>query len=56
MYSTDPLFGTIADLWMQTLCADFNCTDHWYQMDVSGSQLLFVCAVLVFVWPTLKLL
>lgn len=33
MYSTDPWFATIADKWMATLCADFGCTDHWYQMD-----------------------
>lgn len=33
MYSTDALFAQIADLWMQTMCADFNCTDHWYQLD-----------------------
>lgn len=32
MYSTDPLFGSIADVWMQTLIGDFG-TDHWYQMD-----------------------
>ena len=32
MNSLDPLFGKIADLWMQTLIADFG-TDHWYQMD-----------------------
>lgn len=32
MYSTDPLFGRIADLWMKTLIEDFG-TDHWYQMD-----------------------
>lgn len=29
MYSTDPLFATIADAWMAQLCNDFNCTDHW---------------------------
>ena len=33
MWSTDPLFATVADAWMQTLCADFNCSDHWYQLD-----------------------
>jgi hypothetical protein len=32
MNSADPLFGKIADIWMQTLIADFG-TDHWYQMD-----------------------
>ena len=32
-YSTDPLFAQIADAWMQQLCADFGCTDHWYQLD-----------------------
>lgn len=32
MNAADPLFGKIADLWMQTLIADFG-TDHWYQMD-----------------------
>lgn len=26
MYSTDPQFARIADLWMQTLCADFGCS------------------------------
>ena len=30
--STDPLFGLVADAWMQTLIADFG-TDHWYQCD-----------------------
>jgi alpha-N-acetylglucosaminidase len=30
--STDPLFGTVADAWMETLIADFG-TDHWYQCD-----------------------
>eukprot|EP00656_Telonema_subtile_P011229 TRINITY_DN15534_c0_g1_i1.p1 TRINITY_DN15534_c0_g1~~TRINITY_DN15534_c0_g1_i1.p1 ORF type:complete len:866 (+),score=187.31 TRINITY_DN15534_c0_g1_i1:142-2739(+) len=30
--STDPLFGKVADLWMQTLISDFG-TDHWYQCD-----------------------
>jgi len=29
----DPLFSEIADLWMNNLCTDFNCTDHVYQMD-----------------------
>ena len=33
MWSTDPLFGRIADAWMATMCADFGCQDHWYQMD-----------------------
>jgi hypothetical protein len=33
MYSTDPLFAKIADAWMAQLCADFGCTDHWYQLD-----------------------
>jgi len=32
MYSTDPLFAKIADVWMQTIIADFG-TDHWYQLD-----------------------
>lgn len=32
MDSLDPLFGKIADLWMETLIADFG-TDHWYQLD-----------------------
>ena len=32
MDSLDPLFGRIADLWMQTLIEDFG-TDHWYQLD-----------------------
>eukprot|EP00750_Incisomonas_marina_P029224 INCI7077.3.p1 GENE.INCI7077.3~~INCI7077.3.p1 ORF type:complete len:931 (+),score=162.20 INCI7077.3:195-2987(+) len=32
MDSLDPLYGKIADLWMQTLIADFG-TDHWYQLD-----------------------
>jgi alpha-N-acetylglucosaminidase len=32
MDSLDPLFGKIADLWMETLIEDFG-TDHWYQMD-----------------------
>jgi hypothetical protein len=27
--STDPLFGAVADMWMQTMIADFG-TDHWY--------------------------
>lgn len=30
--STDPLFGIVADAWMQQLLADFG-TDHWYQCD-----------------------
>ena len=30
--STDPLFGQVADVWMETLIADFG-TDHWYQCD-----------------------
>ena len=30
--SLDPLFGKIADVWMQTMIADFG-TDHWYQLD-----------------------
>jgi hypothetical protein len=33
MDSLDPNFGRIADSWMQTLCADFGCDDHFYQMD-----------------------
>jgi hypothetical protein len=32
MTSTDPLFGEIADVWMETLIEDFG-TDHWYQLD-----------------------
>ena len=32
MDSLDPQFGAIADLWMETLVADFG-TDHWYQLD-----------------------
>lgn len=28
----DPIFGQIADKWMETLIEDFG-TDHWYQMD-----------------------
>lgn len=32
MDSLDPLFGKIADVWMQTLIDDFG-TDHWYQLD-----------------------
>jgi len=32
MDSLDPMFGKIADLWMQTLIQDFG-TDHWYQLD-----------------------
>ena len=32
MDSLDPIFGKIADAWMQQLIADFG-TDHWYQMD-----------------------
>lgn len=30
--STDPLFGQVADAWMQILIEDFG-TDHWYQCD-----------------------
>ena len=30
--STDPLFGEVADKWMEILIADFG-TDHWYQCD-----------------------
>ena len=33
MYSTDPLFGRIADAWMKTLIADFG-TDHWWVLHV----------------------
>ena len=33
MDALDPAFARVADLWMATLCADFNCTDHWYQLD-----------------------
>jgi hypothetical protein len=29
---SDPLFGKIADKWMETMIADFG-TDHWYQCD-----------------------
>lgn len=32
-YSTDPLFAKLADAWMATMCEDFGCTDHWYQLD-----------------------
>ena len=32
MDSLDPLYGQIADMWMQQLIADFG-TDHWYQLD-----------------------
>ena len=28
----DPLYAKIADVWMQTMIADFG-TDHWYQLD-----------------------
>ena len=31
--SVDPLFSTIADVWMTNLCADFGCEDQWFQMD-----------------------
>ena len=30
--STDPLFGQVADAWMQIMLEDFG-TDHWYQCD-----------------------
>ena len=30
--SLDPLYAEVADLWMETLVADFG-TDHWYQLD-----------------------
>jgi alpha-N-acetylglucosaminidase len=30
---TDPLFGMIADRYMQTMCADFGCDEHWYEAD-----------------------
>ena len=30
---TDPLFGRIADKYMETMCADFGCQDHWYEAD-----------------------
>ena len=34
MNSVDPLFGRIADKWMQTLCADFGCEPNQHmQMD-----------------------
>ena len=32
MDSLDPLFGKIADIWMEQLISDFG-TDHWYQLD-----------------------
>jgi hypothetical protein len=32
MNSADPLFGKIADMWMEQLISDFG-TDHWYQLD-----------------------
>eukprot|EP01062_Namystynia_karyoxenos_P074682 TRINITY_DN7162_c0_g1_i1.p1 TRINITY_DN7162_c0_g1~~TRINITY_DN7162_c0_g1_i1.p1 ORF type:complete len:853 (+),score=247.35 TRINITY_DN7162_c0_g1_i1:791-3349(+) len=32
MNSVDPMYAKIADVWMQTLIADFG-TDHWYQLD-----------------------
>jgi hypothetical protein len=32
MDSLDPLYGKIADMWMEQLIADFG-TDHWYQLD-----------------------
>jgi len=32
MDSLDPLYGKIADVWMETLIEDFG-TDHWYQLD-----------------------
>jgi hypothetical protein len=31
--SLDPLFGRIADVWMQTMIAEYGGTDHWYQLD-----------------------
>ena len=30
--STDPLFGKVADAWMEIMLEDFG-TDHWYQCD-----------------------
>ena len=30
---TDPLFGRIADKYMEIMCADFGCQDHWYEAD-----------------------
>lgn len=30
---TDPLFGRIADKYMQTMCADFGCHEHWFEAD-----------------------
>ena len=30
---SDPLFGKIADKYMQTMCADFGCHEHWYEAD-----------------------
>ena len=38
MDSLDPLFGEIADAWMQQLLSDFD-TDHWYQL---GRSFLFL--------------
>jgi alpha-N-acetylglucosaminidase len=32
MDSLDPLFGQVANRWMETLIRDFG-TDHWYQLD-----------------------
>lgn len=32
MDSLDPLFGKVANLWMETMIRDFG-TDHWYQLD-----------------------
>ena len=32
MDALDPLYGKIADVWMETIIADFG-TDHWYQLD-----------------------
>ena len=34
--STDPVFGRVADVWMQTLLGDFG-TDHWYVQTPSPS-------------------
>jgi alpha-N-acetylglucosaminidase len=31
--ATDPLFQKIGDAYMKHLCADFGCTDHWYEAD-----------------------
>ncbi len=30
---TDPLFAKIADVYMETMCEDFGCHEHWYEAD-----------------------